>query len=294
MKIKEVFDRFCESMALIELDYRIVKDVSDKEYRAISEYASRLADNQEMKKYASSFHNMAFRQAKNGEHYFFGHFERGVEQRQTDLILHKNKQYQWLLVEAYEVYADYLDHTYAWCGHRDLNFWPLSDFGNHSLDEIQGKSFDWYLKAVQSMKNDRHTRLLNRLRKKLNRFEALERTNKLDVDFVFNICLIERLRHVVVHRGGVVRDQKDFLNGVLNAAGRSNNGKPDQNLVDYITWFFDVEPSCSNTINLLEAQHPSGLPGAYINRFAVLFEKLMAHAHMIFEVANADIQQPAI
>lgn len=45
-----------------------------------------------------------------------------------DIIrFHQNKQYQWLLVEAYEAFIDFVDSLYATLGVNDNDFWDKKD-----------------------------------------------------------------------------------------------------------------------------------------------------------------------
>ena len=84
---------------------------------------------------------MCFTHPKDGTPYFFGHFKSTIEDRRLSVILHKNKQYQWLLSEAYEEFEDFIEAAYAYAGYADNNFWPLKDYGNISLQDLQNKEF---------------------------------------------------------------------------------------------------------------------------------------------------------
>jgi len=97
-----------------------------------------------MKEFAHSLHNMAFRSAKDGERIVFGQKKLSVEDHKLSVFLHKNKQYQWLLSEAYEEFEDCLKYLYAYAGSIDINFWPLADYGNISLNELPKKPFKWF------------------------------------------------------------------------------------------------------------------------------------------------------
>jgi hypothetical protein len=59
---------------------------------------------------------MTFYDAITGNVIFYDHKKLSIEDRYLHIFIHKNKQYQWLLAEAYEEYEDYLENIYAYYG----------------------------------------------------------------------------------------------------------------------------------------------------------------------------------
>ncbi len=104
-------------------------------------------------------HNMSFRNAKTGDAIFYGFKELSIEDRYLHVLLHKNKQYQWLLAEAYEEFEDYIENAYAYYGSINNSFWPLRDYGNIFLSELKNKDFYWYVEQARKEKGrtEKHT-----------------------------------------------------------------------------------------------------------------------------------------
>jgi len=229
-----------------------------------------------------SIHNLFFRTAKNNMPYFFGNKKSSLEDMKIAVILHKNKQYHWLLAEAFEAFEDFIEEAYAFAGFKDKNFWPLSDYGNISLSELDEKDFEWFVFQAKK-KRDRPQSILNHFRNKLPRLQLIEMDNDFGVNLRLAIVLIEQLRHQIVHVGGTVQDKGEFVEEVLKKSGLYNNGKFDTQHKDFIESFFGSN-DFQNTISLLEIQtNPKTGLNTYIDIFEVLGGYLMADALLIAE-----------
>lgn len=53
----------------------------------------------------------------SGNREFIGYRNNNVEEQTYLLLLHKNKQYQWLLVEAYEIFENFIKSVYGCAGY---------------------------------------------------------------------------------------------------------------------------------------------------------------------------------
>ena len=145
---------------------------------------------------------MLFYDAKTGEaRSIFGRREISVEDRMKAVVLHKNKQYQWLLVEAYEAFEDYIEDVYAYAGLIDKNLWPCRHFGNISLSELSNKDFNWFRNKIDTIRNK--DSISNQFRKVFSNIEEIETKNELNINLKLTIVLIENLRHIIVHKGGM-------------------------------------------------------------------------------------------
>ena len=60
----------------------------------------------------SSFRTAQF----NQQDFFYGYKERRLEDQKRAVWRHKNKQYQWLLAEAYELFEDFIESAYGFAG----------------------------------------------------------------------------------------------------------------------------------------------------------------------------------
>jgi hypothetical protein len=292
VKIAEIFEQFSEKMVQIELYQRAVKELAQKEFKQLCEYAEVLEKNPDFKEMPSSYQNMFFRDAQSGRAILFGHKQSGIEDQKLSVILHKNKQYQWLLAEAYEEFEDFLENIYAYCGLHDPNFWPLVDYGNILLGDVKEKDFIWYLERARNKKDLPHS-ILNQLRKKCPEITDIEVNNALEQNLRFAVVLIEKLRHFIVHKGGIVHDRAKFIAEVLDKVGLGNNGKPKLEDTNFIGAFFGSE-EYSNTILLLEVRTQPEIPlDIHISRIGMLFGYLMTYAHLICEALNRRIVVPA-
>src|SRR3989338_7424175 len=68
------------------------------------------------------------------------------------LLLQHNRQYQWLLVEAYEAFEDFLEKLYAYSGYLDNDFWKVKNFEGKSADEIKKLDLDWFVEKAKNGK----------------------------------------------------------------------------------------------------------------------------------------------
>ncbi|VCY53365.1 hypothetical protein BANRA_05117 [Escherichia coli] len=108
----------------------------------------------------------------------------------------KNKQYQWVITEAYELLEDYIEAIYVYtvCVRNDL--WSSSDFGKVEDDEIGKREVYYRLLKAKSNPSKKITKIF---RNKIPGFKEIETNNKIGKNYRFNIKLIELLRHTIVH-----------------------------------------------------------------------------------------------
>ena len=282
MNIQEIFSRYTEAVAQLHLYQRAVKANAAKELVELDRYAKALEDHPDLKELPASVDNMIFRSARDGEHRVFAHKKTSFQEKVSRIFYHKNKQYQWLLSEAYELFADFVEDAYAYAGHIDNDFWPLSDFGSISLSELKAKDFDWFAAQARA-KRDVPQSALNRLREKLPEFADLEKNNKIDVDLKLLVVLVEHLRHLIVHMGGVSKDREKFIEEVLKKTGYSSKGKAAEEHIAFINGFF-ADGKQKNTIVLLEVRVNPEIPlDIHVDIFSLLSSGLVSCADALSE-----------
>ncbi|MFW5982964.1 MAG: hypothetical protein ACOCQ4_00555 [bacterium] len=282
MDLRTIFDLYCDKMAQIQLYQRAMKKLAKNELEEINEYEKVIKNNPELKDYSHSHHRMTFRKAENGKHISFARKKLSIKDRRLSVVLHKNKQYQWLLSESYEEFKDCLEYLYAYAGYIDNNFWPLKDFGNISLNEVTSKPFEWF-KNQASKKKDTTSSIINKFRNTYDDIQTIETNNTLEVNLYLAVTLVEFLRHIIVHKGGVVHNKNEFKKRVLEKCGLYNNGRPLEAHTNFIDAFFG-EGEYENTIALLEIPIYQKIPlDFYINRFEVLSGYLMTYIYKIYE-----------
>lgn len=282
MEFKTIFEAYSTKMTQIYLYQRAMQELAKKEFQKLYEYENSLKKKPEMLEMPYSHHNMYFRTARDGTYQFFGSKKSSVKERRLSMVLHKNKQYQWLLAEAYEGFEDYIEDLYACAGFKNNDFWPLHDYGNITLSEIKSKPFEWFQFQAKK-KKDRPASIINRFRESIPNLAAVEAKNGLETNLRLAITLVEFLRHIIVHKGGNVSDKDEFIKEVLQKSGLYNNGNYESSHLNLINAFFG-DREYENTILLLEIPNNPEIPlDTYINVFEVLSNYLMAYAHLVQE-----------
>lgn len=215
----------------------------------------------------------------------YGYRERSLEDKKRAVYRHKNKQYQWLLSEAYELFEDFIETTYAYAGYTDRSFWPLKDFGNVSLAELEEKDFTWFVHQAKIPQRE----ILSRYRKKFPQLVYLETQNRLNINLSLAVVLIENLRHIIVHKKGIISNRRAFIEKVLKASGLYNNGNFCLKHTEFIEKFFG-SGEYENTIYLLEVPVDPAYPDTYVDTFENLSNYLLAYAHLVMECLTSHTQ----
>lgn len=287
MKIEDIYQQYTEKISQIQLYQRIVKANTKKEYDAIIENEKQFLEKYPNNKdFLSSINNMYFKRADNGNIQIYGQKISDPRQRELNLILHKNKQYQWLLAEAYEEFEDFLESVYAYVGYTNRTLWPMKDFGSITLSEIDNKNFNWFLEQSKNKKNVPKS-IISFFANNFERIREIEHSNALKINFKFIITLIEKMRHIIVHKSGVVEDKKLFIDRILRDSGLFNNGKYKQEFKEFIEQFFD-SARLGNSISLLEiSKYQDGFFDIHRNLFEMLSGHLLAYSYELYkEIKN--------
>ena len=287
MELDQIFKTFSERIAEIELLRRAGKDVATGEFKKYQELAQRAEQDPDRALLYSSIHAMHFYDAQTGEAVVYSGRKVSAEDRVKMVGERKNREYCWLLVEAYEEFEDYIERVYAFIGKREAEAWPLGDFGNVRLSELKCKDFDWYLETVKRP-HRRPKEILNRLRAVYPDLETVERANKLGVNLRIALELIESLRHKVVHARGVVADLEEFTKGVLERSGLWNGGKPNGDHRTFVQRYLRPHPDGGHLVTLLEVQAAPNIVSIEIVYpvFRGLIGYLLTYARLIRLSAN--------
>jgi hypothetical protein len=282
MNIDEIYKEYCLKIAPLQMHQRSIKKITDDELKSLIKYADSIKDSKFASEFPASVDNFYFYDARDGVAKLLAFKSTSIEEKIKTTIFHKNKQYQWILAEAYEVYEDFLQNIYAYIGFNNKELWPLSDFGTVTLKELANKDFGYYQRQAQNKKDVPHS-ILSKLRCVLPDYAFIEVNNKLDRNIKLMIILIENLRHIIVHKNGIITDKKIFIESILKKAGLLNNGKYDKDLYDYISGFFGNNGN-ENIIVLLEVQVMTGLPiSVQIEPLRILIDTLSASVYAICE-----------
>lgn len=279
MELYEIFERFSLKMTdLVQLQLSM-RRIANQELQELN--ARKKMEGIPTDGLPISLSNMLYRSAIDGNHLFFGRKRLFVDDLIRGVFVHKNKQYQWLLAEAYEAYEDYIEEVYAWAGLRDKGLWPIADYGNLTLEKLEGLSYQQSYELARKKKNKPHS-ILAALRARYPSLEELEKSNALNVHLRFVIVFIEKLRHVIVHNGGVVESLENFTDKVVkeSAIVKREEQVKAKNEIDI--YFRKLEGRM--VVHLLELPAVEGelhSLGMYHDMCGDLFSLLVTHADLL-------------
>ena len=274
MKVAEILNMLRTRFVEIQVYRSVVKDLTKEELKRLSEYIEQTSDSENESIPFLSLQSMYFQDLKTGEVIRYGFIESNAEHQRDTVSKQKNKQYGWLLVEAYEEFEDFLERIYAHIGKTNRNAWHLEDFGRAKLSELDDKSFNWYLDAVRKKYQLKHRDLLTRIRDLYPELRSVEENNIYNVHVRVAVELIEHLRHRIVHSRGVVNDLDEFVTQILKRSGLWNNGKPKAGLKLFVERFFH-HSSGTYTVSLSERRAaPTGVP---LDSFYDVWDELMGY-----------------
>ena len=182
----------------------------------------------------------------------------------------KNRQYQFLLLNAFEAFEQYLKIA------------KLSISGNSG--EKTGKSFS-------------PTQFITTLHKTIPTIPRIikirnESDNKFldEINLLLTFSLIEQLRHQIAHSSGYADNKSLFIEKCLKRIGRYNNGKPKSEYKDFLNSFFGNN-QYENLICLTEIRDNQN-PFFYYDRLGDLVKELASYiffAHLYIK----DISTPS-
>lgn len=181
MKISDAFDAYTADVASVH-SYRVaIQKSAEREFVHLKEQEARWQQANMSSSQIVGMQNLSFRTADTGRNHFYA-FKDITIQAQIDALLRQtNRQYQWLLAEAYELFEDFLENAYACAALENKNLWPLRDFGALTFDDLTSVTFDKLLELAKS-KKDKPQSLLHPLREKLQRMKVLETRNCLNAN----------------------------------------------------------------------------------------------------------------
>ena len=198
-----------------------------------------------------STHNMSYRNIDTNAPVFYDVTERGFDEVREDLISYRNRQYQWVLVEGFELFEAFTSASYA--------------------------AFKTQLPVEAIPKDDRSlSAKLNALRKASPRLVFRETRNARGMNYRSAMALIELLRHVIVHRGGWIQDEARFIVRLRSLVQRSNSGAADPD-IERDSRFFLYKGTHGTEVCLLE--YPERDSGhAYTDRLGTLLGWLLSYS----------------
>lgn len=208
--------------------------------------------------------------------------DKSLEQTSKDIFFHYNKQMQWFLVEAYEMYEKFIEQLYAIMGYLDNNFWNVSDFGEVQLSDILNKSEEWFIEQIKKKKEKPYS-IIKVFEKRLNIKQSFdEKIPSTNYDFLMQF--ISEFRHAIVHDKGFL--DKTVLKDKLFKKQVINEKKSIKKYEDFIDFYYD-ENEYGNLICLstvIDDVTIRGLPINY-NRRLILTQHVLSYAYLLTQLS---------
>lgn len=279
MDIFEIFMRFTTGVADIELFRRDAHAAADRELAHLLEQKKRVDVRDDAHRF-KALHNMFFKSASNGEHVFYGFRDVSVDEAIASLVRHINRQHQWFLAEAYELFEEFVKRAYAHMGMMEPSRWPMRDFGSIRWDEVASKDYAWFMEQARN-KKDAPLSMLRQLAEVLPRLQIVEKDNRAGCDLRLAVTLVGHLRHRIVHARGVIPDLDVFADDVVGKMGYSGSSRTPH--LEFIRGTVLVN-TADHTIHLLSVPHPDSRPPLNIRYdvFDSLIRYLLMYAHEVY------------
>jgi len=292
MELAKVLKKFESTITNICILKQAAKDQAKSELKAIERHRQVIESNPDLglEEIPLSASNLLYRSAWTGELISFDYHTRNMDQSQTAVYIHKNKQYQWLLAEAYESFDRFLTEAYASVGLIDAGLWPPQDFGKISLPERDSLTWEQRV-ALLKEKRNRVGHILNQFRRRYPRFAKVEANNALQIDLRMNVTFCQKLRHHIIHDNGYIQDTEVLIAKVIKESAVTNANKKND-AADYIQRFIGSHEG-ENIISLLEvpASYHQKITFAYFDICDELIKRFVSHAHLLADCVNTNQTQ---
>ena len=279
-----IWENFSSSMADIVLSQRATKELSDIQLRKFNEQEN-LRKEQGLEDDYCSMHNMSFIDHRIGSRIFYSFKKLTIAERMTKVVLKKNREYQFLIMEAYEKFEDSIENIYAYLGENNINFWPLSEFGNKKYNEISSLDFAYYRERAEKRKGG----AISIAKMLIERFDCDCVVDQINLKH--SIIFIEKIRHIVVHRAGITSEKQSFLEAVAKECGLYNNGSINNIFISYMEYFFG-DGVYENTINITEERINKEMPILIErSRFELLLDAMMLCVFILCHESKKHIEE---
>lgn len=288
MEIKEILDSYITGMSQLHIIQCDMRDLASNRMQKLNELSENLAKSNSSLIGENIDNNwLVARNPYTGKQEKLVPSKRTLEELMLAAHLHKNKQYQWLLAESYELFEDCLESLYAYVGYKNTEFWPLKDFGGIKLSELRFKDYEYFLNQSKSKRNAPAS-IINAFRNTYTELKRLETDNELGVNLYVAINLIASMRHNIVHLGGVVQDKDEFVKSVLENCGLYNSGNPAVEYLQLINGYFGKN-EYRNTIILTETAVDVEFPlPVYVDELKETCSYLLAYIRILGDCIKED------
>lgn len=211
--------------------------------------------------------------------------DKSLDQTRKDIFFHYNKQMQWFLVEAYEMYEKFIEQLYAIMGYLDNNFWNISDFGEIQLHDISNKNEEWFFKQTKK-KNEKPYSIIKVFEKRFNIKQYFDKKIPSS-NYDFLMQLISEFRHAIVHDKGFL--DKTVLKDKLFKKQGINGKELVSQYEEFINIFYGKD-EYENLIYLttirdyLYVKDTPVFPMDY-NRRLILTQQILSYAYLLTQLS---------
>lgn len=275
--ILEIFRNFTTAIADMEVYRNSIKSAADTEYTRLQQQKQNIAGSGLNGTIA--LHNMFFREATSGQPVFYGFRDIDIDQAILNLIRHTNRQHQWFLVEAYELFEEFVKYAYAFMGMTDPKRWRPRDYGVIPSEEVRTRDYQWFLEQTRAIRDP--LTILRQFKKVLPRMASVERDNQNNCDLLVAVNLVGHMRHLIVHAKGIVRDKRAFAEKIVRELGYSGSGMASHlEFIEQTLWVGSED----RVIHLLNVPAPDSIP-PFRFQYDILNELiryLLIYAHQVY------------
>ena len=227
MNIDDIRTLFTNSIAEIILDKTNFFHATKTEFNIINK-SEQYSNERNASNITVAMHNMSFICFETKRPIFYHFRELTHEDMKQNIRHRKNRQYQWLIAEAYEKFEEFIENIYAYLGSPELDFWSLSDYGNITFHELKQCDYEWYLKQAKARKGGASGIFKNIYKK----FQITVCYNEIPLNIL--IGFIEKMRHIIVHKRGTVASKENFFKDVFSSVGISLNDNRSDKIRNFL------------------------------------------------------------
>jgi len=199
-ELNKLFDEFSQKVLEIDVLKNLSKESEELQLTKIEEQLKHYDKNNidlENFTHFSTFHYTNIFRDRNES---IGISEKSLLDLHDSIRFNLNRQYQWFLVEAYELYEKYVYDLYLLINSNDNSFFTTSELKKIPKIIIELRKKLIFMNNYE-LGNDNYLKGIN-----LNACMQREK-----IDYQFYMALILELRNSIVHDRGIVKDKNFFL-----------------------------------------------------------------------------------
>lgn len=205
-----------------------------------------------------------YKNYNNGELNLFGHEDFNRDDFFTFDLELKNRQYQFILLHAFEAFETYLKEAAIAMGY--LKIFKPTKFIQYVHKHIPT------IKQIIEIRNQ-HDQFLD------------------EINLLLTFSIIEQLRHQITHSSGYAKNKALFIKKCLGRIGRYSDGKPKSEYIEIINLYFG-KGKRENEVCLLEIRDKTTMNSSY-DRLDYLIRELLSYIIFVHPHIKNSVQQQA-